>query len=112
MPTLAKYGAPKLEIYVAYHFNLKNHSFLCPRKIILRVDNQPLARLKTYSTYQAINGRWIMALEKYHFQIEHQPQERKIETHMDLASERTTTRIMNDHPEVPPHLRKMDGKQH
>ena len=26
----AKYGAPKLEMYAAYHFIVKNYSYLCP----------------------------------------------------------------------------------
>ena len=52
---------------------LKKHSYLCPRKFTLRVDNQALAWLKPYSTDQAINGRWIMALEKYPFAIQHRP---------------------------------------
>ena len=30
--TQAKYGAPKLEMYAAYHFIVENHSYLCPRK--------------------------------------------------------------------------------
>ena len=30
--TQAKYGAPKLKMYAAYHFIVKNHSYLCPRK--------------------------------------------------------------------------------
>ena len=71
--TQAKYGAPKLEMYAAYYFILKNHSYLCPRKFTLRVDNQALSWLKTYSMDQAIIGRWIVALEKYHFSIEHRP---------------------------------------
>ena len=71
--TQAKYGAPKLEMYAAVYFILKNHSYLCPRKITLRVDNQALAWLKLYSTDQAIIGRWIMALEKYHFAIQRSP---------------------------------------
>ena len=71
--TQAKYGAPKLEMYAAYYFILKNHSYLCPRKFTLRVDNQALSLLKTYSMDQAIIGRWIVALEKYHFSIEHRP---------------------------------------
>ena len=69
--TQAKYGAPKLKMYAAYYFILKNHSYLCPRKFTLRVDNQALSWLKTYSMDQAIIGRWIVALEKYHFSIEH-----------------------------------------
>ena len=61
--TQAKNGAPKLELYATYHFIVKNHMYLCPRKFTLRVDNQALAWLKTYSTDQALIGRWIMALE-------------------------------------------------
>ena len=71
--TQAKYGAPKLEMYAAYYFILKNHSYLCVRNFIQRVDNQALSWLKTYSTDQALNGRWIMALEKYHFTVKHRP---------------------------------------
>ena len=52
--TQAMYGAPKLEMYTAYYFIVKNHSYLCPRKITLRVDNQALSWLKTYSTDQAL----------------------------------------------------------
>ena len=33
--TQAKYGAPKLEMYAAYHFIVKSHSYLCPRKFTL-----------------------------------------------------------------------------
>ena len=44
--TQAKYGAPKLEMYAAYHFIVKNHSYLCPRTFTLRVDNQALSWLK------------------------------------------------------------------
>ena len=71
--TQAKYGAPKLEMYAAYHFIVKNHSYLCPRKFTLRVDNQALSWLKFYSTDQALIGRCIMTLEKYHFRVEHRP---------------------------------------
>ena len=41
--TQAKYGAPKLEMYAAHYFILKNHSCLCSRKFSLRVDNQALS---------------------------------------------------------------------
>ena len=71
--TQAKYGAPKLEMFAAYYFIVKNHSYLCPRKFTLRVNNQALSWLKTYSTDQALIGRWIMTLEKYHFRVEHRP---------------------------------------
>ena len=71
--TQAKYGAPKLEMFAAYYFIVKNHSYLCPRKVTLRVDNQALSWLKTYSTDQALIGRWVMTLDKYHFRVEHRP---------------------------------------
>ena len=71
--TQAKNGAPKLEMFAAYYFIVKNHSYLCPRKFTLRVDNQALAWLKTYSTDQALIGRWIMTLDKYQFRVEHRP---------------------------------------
>ena len=71
--TQAKYGARKLEMYAAYYFIVKNHSYLCPRKFTLRVDNQALSWLKTYSTDQTLIGRWIMTLDKYHFRVEHRP---------------------------------------
>ena len=68
--TQAKYGAPKLEMYADYRFIVKNHSFLCPQKFTLRVDNQALSWFKTYLTEQALFDRWIMALEKYPFRVE------------------------------------------
>ena len=60
-------------MFAAYYFIVKNHSYLCPRKFTLRVDNQALSWLKTYSTDQALIGRWIMTLEKYHFRVEQRP---------------------------------------
>ena len=75
-PTQAKYEAPKLEMYIktaAYNFIRKIHSYLCPQKFTLRVDNQAVAWLKTYSRDQVIIGRWIMAPEKYHLAIQHCP---------------------------------------
>ena len=71
--TQAKYGPPKLEMFAAYYFIVKNHSYLSPRKFTLGVDNQALSWLKTYSTDQALIGRWIMTLDKYHFRVEHRP---------------------------------------
>ena len=85
--TRAKYGAPKPEMYGASYFILKNHSYLCARRFILRVDNQALSWLKTYSTDQALIGRWIMALEKYHFTVEHRP--RTQHRNVDGLSKRT-----------------------
>ena len=85
--TQAKYGAPKLEMYATYYFIVKNHSYLCPRKFTLRVDNQALSWLKTYSTDQALIGRWIMTLERYHFRVEHRP--RTQHRNLDGLSKRT-----------------------
>ena len=85
--TQSKYGAPKIEMFAAYYFILKNHSYLCPRKFTLRVDNQALSLLKTYSTDQALIGRWIMTLDKYHFRVEHRP--RSQHRNADGLSKRT-----------------------
>ena len=71
--TQAKYGAPELEMFAAYNFIVKYHSYLCPGRFTLRVDNQALSWLKTYSLDQALIGRWIMTLEKYPFRVEHSP---------------------------------------
>ena len=60
-------------MYAAYHFIVKNHSYLYPRKFTLRVDNIALSRLKAYSTDQDFIGRWIMTLEMYHFSVDHRP---------------------------------------
>ena len=100
--TQAKYGAPKLEMYAAYYFILKNHSYLCARKFTLRVDNQALSWLKTHSTDQALIGRWIMALEKYHFKVEYRP--RTQHRNADGLSERTNDYQWREkqHEELPP----------
>ena len=68
-----KYGAPKLEIFAAYFFTDKFHSYLDPRKFFLRVDNQTLSWLKTYSIDMAMIGRWISRLDQYHFEVVHRP---------------------------------------
>ena len=65
--------------YAAYHFIVKNHSYLCPRNFTMRVDNQALSWLKTI-------GRWIMTLEKYNFRVEHRP-EHNIAMPMDCPNE-------------------------
>ena len=71
--TQMKYGAPKLEMLAAYYFIDKFHSYLTPRKFILRVDNQALSWLKIYSMDMAIIGRWISRLDQYHFEVVHRP---------------------------------------
>ena len=52
-----------------------------------RVDNQALSWLKTYSTDQSLGGRCIIALEEYHFRVEHRP--RTQHRNADGLSERT-----------------------
>ena len=68
-----KSGAPKLEMLAAYFFVDKFHSYLVPRKFILRVDNQAVSWLKTYSMDMAMIGCWISRLDQYHFEVVHRP---------------------------------------
>ena len=67
------YGAPKLELYAVFYFVEKFHSYLAGREFTLRVDNQALSWLKTYSMDQAMIGRWIARLDQYHFKTIHRP---------------------------------------
>ena len=69
--TQMNYGAPKLEMFAAFYFIEKFHSYLAARKFILRVDNQALSWLKTYSMDMAMIGRWISRLDQYDFEVEH-----------------------------------------
>ena len=73
-----KYGAPKLEMYAAVTFVKKFHSFLALRKFILRVDNQALSWLKTYSMDENLIGRWLVVLDQYDFGVEHRPRHKHI----------------------------------
>ena len=71
--TQMNYGAPKLEMYAVFYFIEKFHSYLAGRDFTLRVDNQALSWLKTYSMDQAMIGRWIARLDQYHFKTIHRP---------------------------------------
>ena len=71
--TQMNYGAPKLEMYAVFYFIEKFHSYLAGREFTLRVDNQALSWLKTYSMDQAMIGRWIAHLDQYHFKTIHRP---------------------------------------
>ena len=71
--TQLNYGAPKLEMYAVFYFIEKFHSYLAGREFTLRVDNQALSWLKTYSMDQAMIGRWIARLDQYHFKTIHRP---------------------------------------
>ena len=71
--TQLNYGAPKLEMYAVFYLIEKFHSYLAGREFTLRVDNQALSWLKTYSMDQAMMGRWIARLDQYHFKTVHRP---------------------------------------
>ena len=89
--TQLNYGAPKLEMYAVFYFVDKFHSYLAGREFTLRVYNQALSWLKTYSMDQAMIGRWIARLDQYHFKTIHRPrtQHRKV----DGLSKRTNDYI-------------------
>ena len=70
-PTQMKYGAPKLEMLAVVTYVRKLHSYLAPRRFTLRVDNQALSWLKTYSMDLGMVGRWLMFLDQYDIEIEH-----------------------------------------
>ena len=86
-PTQMKYGAPKLEMLAVVTCVKKFHSYLAPRRFVLRVDNQALSWLKTYSMDLGMVGRWIMHLDQYNMEIEHRPRTRH--TNADGLSKRT-----------------------
>ena len=101
--TQLNYGAPKLEMYAVFYFVEKFHSYLAGREFTLRVDNQALSWLKTYSMDQAMIGRWIARLDQYHFKTIHRP--RTQHRNVDGLSKRTNDyfnleQILKKPPEV------------
>ena len=101
--TQMNYGAPKLEMYAVFYFIEKFHSYLAGREFTLRVDNQALSWLKTYSMDQAMIGRWIARLDQYHFKTIHRP--RTQHRNADGLSKRTNDyvhreKIVETLPEV------------
>ena len=89
--TRLNYGAPKLEMYAVFYFVEKFHSYLAGRAFTLRVDNQALSWLKTYSMDQAMIGRWIAHLDQYLFKTIHRP--RTQHRNVDGLSKRTNDYI-------------------
>ena len=71
--TQLNYGAPKQEMYAVFYFMEKFHSYMAGREFTLRVDNQALSWLKTYSMDQAMIGRCMARLDQYHFKTIHRP---------------------------------------
>ena len=74
-------------MYAVFYFIEKFHSYLAGREFTLRVDNQALSWLKTYSMDQAMIGRWIARLDQYHFKTIHRP--RTQHRNVDGLSKRT-----------------------
>ena len=101
--TQLNYGAPKLEMYAVFYFIEKFHLYLAGREFTLRVDNQALSWLKTYSMDQAMIGRWIARLDQYNFKTIHRP--RTQHRNVDGLSKRTNDyvhreKILEKLPEV------------
>ena len=74
-----------------FFFVEKFHSYLAGQEFTLRVDNQALSWLKTYSMDQAMIGRWIARLDQYHFKTIHRP--RTQHRNVDGLSKRTNDYI-------------------
>ena len=85
--TQLNYVSPKLEMYAGFYFIENFHSYLAGREFTLRVDNQALSWLKTYSMDKAKIGRWIARLDQYHFETIHRP--RTQHRNVDGLSKRT-----------------------
>ena len=97
------FGAPKLEMYAVFSFIEKFLSYIAGREFTLRVDNQALSWLKTYSMDQTMIGRWIARLDQYHFKTIHRP--RMQHRNADGLSKRTNDyvhreKIVETLPEV------------
>ena len=103
--TQVKYGAPKLEMLAVVTFVKKFESFLAPRQFTLRVDNQALSWLKTYSMTSGLVGRWLMLLDQFDMVIEHRPRHKHMNA--DGLSKMTNhykrqEEILAQQPEVRP----------
>ena len=89
-----KYGGPKLERLAVVTYVKKFHSYLAPRRFVLRVDNQALSWLKTYSMDLGMFGLWLMCLDQYNMEIEHRP--RTCHTNADGLSKRTNLYVIKE----------------
>ena len=74
--TEMKYSAPKAEMFAVITFVEKYRAYLGSAPFKLRVDNQALAWLKTYSMDRSYIGRWIVCLDGYHMIIEHRTRDK------------------------------------
>ncbi len=87
--TERKYRAAKAEMLAAVKFIEKFTSHLEGREFALRVDNQALKWLKTYSMSSDIVTRWIPILRAFKLKIEHRLRE-KYFIPMDLVRKRNS----------------------
>ncbi len=71
-----KYGAAKAEMLAAVKFIEKFRSHLEGREFVLRVHNQALKWLKTYSMSSEILARWITLLGDCKMKLEHRLREK------------------------------------
>ena len=78
-------------MYAVFYFVEKFHSYLAAQDFTLRVDNQALSWLKTYSMDQAKIGCWIARLDQYHFKTIRRP--RTQHRNVDGLSKRTNDYI-------------------
>ena len=81
-------------MYAVFYFVENIHSELAGREFTLRVDNQALSWLKTYSMDQTMIGRWIARLDQYHFKTIHRP--RTQHRNVDRLSKRTNDYILRE----------------
>ena len=70
-PSERRYGAAKAEMLAAVKFIENLRSDLEGQEFLLRVDNQALKWLKTYSMSSVIAARWITILGAFKMRIEH-----------------------------------------
>ena len=81
-------------MYAVLYFIEKFRSYLSIREFTLRVDNQALSWLKTYSMGQAMIDRWIARLDQYHFKTIHRP--RTQHRNADRLSKRTNDYVQRE----------------
>ena len=93
-PTQMKYGAPKLEMLAVVTYVKKFHSYLAPRRFVLRVENQALSLVENV-LHELRNGRrWLMCLDQYNMEIEHRPRTRH--TNADGLSKITNLYVIKE----------------
>ncbi|MCP4478141.1 MAG: hypothetical protein GY818_08640, partial [Planctomycetaceae bacterium] len=78
-----KYSAAKSELMALVYFCNHYRQYLLGRSFVVRVDNQALVWLKTYSGDRSGQMvRWIQLLSEYHFVVDHRTRDK----HMNADS--------------------------